>query len=158
MVTGVELDEDSKPSFCESCKWGKKHRKPIQRVREEPKGSAEYSVSFTDGYASHTRVYLIRTKDETFDQYQAYEAWLKTQYGVTIKVFHSDQGGEFMSDEFSKHLHKAGTIHWLCTTPPNIMALQNSSTELQSKRFGPSYTKADCQNFCGERHFSMLCT
>jgi len=23
MVTGVELDEDSKPSFCELCEWGK---------------------------------------------------------------------------------------------------------------------------------------
>ena len=134
MVTGVELDEDSKPSFCESCEWGKKHRKPIQRVREEPKekevgdkihsdlwGKAptrtinrrEYSVSFTDGYASHTQVYLMRTKDETLDQYKAYEAWLKTQFGVTIKVFHSDRGGEFMSDEFSKHLRKAGTVRRL---------------------------------------------
>ncbi len=134
MVTGVELDEDSKPSFCESCEWGKKHRKPIQRVREEPKekevsdkihsdlwGKAptrtinrrEYSVSFMDGYASHTQVYLMRTKDETLDQYKAYEAWLKTQFGVTIKVFHSDRGGEFMSDEFSKHLRKAGTVRRL---------------------------------------------
>jgi len=25
LVTGVELDEDSKPTFCESCEWGKKH-------------------------------------------------------------------------------------------------------------------------------------
>jgi len=77
MVTGVELDEDSKPSFCESCEWGKKHRKPIQGVREEPKSSAvgdeihsdlwgkaptrtingkEYSVSFTDGYACYDLV------------------------------------------------------------------------------------------------------
>ncbi|KAF9470185.1 hypothetical protein BDN70DRAFT_767022, partial [Pholiota conissans] len=35
MVTGVELDEDSKPSFCKSCERGKATRKEIKRVREE---------------------------------------------------------------------------------------------------------------------------
>jgi transposase InsO family protein len=52
----------------------------------------------------------MRMKDETLDQYKA---WLKTQYGVSIKVFHSDRGGEFMSNAFSEHLQKAGTIHRL---------------------------------------------
>jgi len=33
LVKGLELDEDSKPSFCESCEWGKGHRKAIQRER-----------------------------------------------------------------------------------------------------------------------------
>jgi len=33
LITGVELDEASMPSFCESCKWGKGHRKPIVRER-----------------------------------------------------------------------------------------------------------------------------
>ena len=111
LVTGVELDEDSKPTFCESCEWGKKHRKPIQREREDPKPRAvgdeihsdlwgkapvktingrEYAVSFTDGYGSHSRTYLMRSKDETLDQYKAYEAWLKTQFSIVIKTFHSD--------------------------------------------------------------------
>ena len=111
LVTGVELDEDSKPTFCESCEWGKKHRKPIQREREDPKSKAvgdeihsdlwgkapvktingrEYAVSFTDGYGSHSRTYLMRSKDETLDQYKAYEAWLKTQFSIVIKTFHSD--------------------------------------------------------------------
>jgi hypothetical protein len=134
LVTGVELDENSKPTFCESCEWGKKHRKPIQKEREGPKASTvgeeihsdlwgrapvktingkEYSANFTDGHSSHTRVYLMRTKDETLQQYEAYEAWLKTQFGVSIKVFHSDRGGEFMSNAFSKHLQKAGTVRRL---------------------------------------------
>jgi len=134
LVTGVELDENSKPTFCESCEWGKKHRKPIQKEREDPRPKAigdevhadvwgkapvktingkEYSVNYTDGYMGSTRVYLMRTKDEAFTHYKAYEARLKTQHGVTIKVFHCDRGGEFMSDEFSRHLQKAGTIRRL---------------------------------------------
>ncbi|KJA26564.1 hypothetical protein HYPSUDRAFT_116472, partial [Hypholoma sublateritium FD-334 SS-4] len=72
LVTGVELDESSKPTFCASCDWGKGHRKAIQRVREGERASVvgeeihsdlwgpasvetinrrEYFVSFTDDYS-----------------------------------------------------------------------------------------------------------
>ena len=134
LVTGVELDESSKPTFCESCEWGKKHRKSIQRECQEPKtkavgdeihadiwrkapvrtiGGKEYSANFIDGHSDYATFYLMKTKDENLDQYQVLEAWLKTQHDFTIKVFHSDQGEKFMSDAFSKHLKRAGTIHCL---------------------------------------------
>jgi len=70
LVKGIELDLESKPTFCSSCEWGKGHRKAIQKVREDEEpddvgdevhsdlwGPAsvetinrkEYFVSFTDG-------------------------------------------------------------------------------------------------------------
>jgi hypothetical protein len=52
-------------------------------------------------------------KDETFDSYKTYEAWLKTQYDILIKMLHTDRGGEYMSNAFSEHLRKAGTIRRL---------------------------------------------
>jgi transposase InsO family protein len=134
LVTGIELDEESKPTFCESCEWGKKHRKPIQKVWEDPKPKAvgeevhsdlwgkapvktingrEYASTFIDGCSSHTRVFLMWAKDETFDSYKTYKAWLKTQYDILIKMLHTDQGGEYMSNAFSEHLRKAGTIRRL---------------------------------------------
>jgi transposase InsO family protein len=134
LVTGIELDEESKPTFCESCKWGKKHRKPIQKVREDPKPKAvgdevhsdlwgkapvktingrEFALTFIDGCSSHTRVFLMRMKDETLDSYKTYEAWIKTQYDIVIKTLHTDRGGEYMSNAFSEHLQKAGTIRRL---------------------------------------------
>jgi len=33
LVSGIELDESSKPSVCESCEWVKGVRKEIQRTR-----------------------------------------------------------------------------------------------------------------------------
>ncbi|KAF8161470.1 hypothetical protein B0H34DRAFT_635930, partial [Crassisporium funariophilum] len=69
MVTGIELDEDSKPSICQSCEWGKGTRKAITRERVGPRaeeiggeihsdlwgpapvktiGGREYFTSFTD--------------------------------------------------------------------------------------------------------------
>ncbi|KAF9556271.1 hypothetical protein CPC08DRAFT_603545, partial [Agrocybe pediades] len=40
LITGVELDEASVPSFCESCEWGKGHRKPIARERAGERAEA----------------------------------------------------------------------------------------------------------------------
>ena len=40
LVTGIKLDENSKPTFCKSCEWRKKHWKPIQKVQEDPKPKA----------------------------------------------------------------------------------------------------------------------
>jgi len=32
LVEGVELDLESKPTFCSSCEWGKGHRKAITKI------------------------------------------------------------------------------------------------------------------------------
>ncbi len=134
LVTGVELDESSKPTFCASCDWGKGHRKAIQKVREGERASAvgeeihsdlwgpasvetinrkEYFVSFTDDYSRFTVVYLIRNKSDTFESYLEFEAWLFTQFGFRIKKLHSDRGGEYLSHEFTQHLARCGTIRRL---------------------------------------------
>src|ERR1700678_2242173 len=56
---------------------------------------------------------LPSTKDETINFYRLYEAWLSTQYNVRIKSLRSDRGGEYLSEEFSNHLKKAGTMRKL---------------------------------------------
>ncbi|KAJ3496166.1 hypothetical protein NLJ89_g10524 [Agrocybe chaxingu] len=130
----IEIDEESQPTFCASCEWGKGHRKAIQKVREEERAAAvgnevhsdlwgpapvesinrkQYFVSFTDDHSRFTKIYLVRTKDETFESYRSYEAWLKTQHNVCVKTLHSDRGGEYLSSEFSEHLQKAGTTRRL---------------------------------------------
>ena len=134
LVKGVELDLDSKPTFCESCEWGKGHRKAVQRVREDERAATvgeeihsdlwgpapvqsinhkEYFVGFTDDHSRYTVIYLMAKESELFEHYQAFEAWLKTQHNVQIKKLRSDQGGEYLSGEFSDHLQKEGTIRRL---------------------------------------------
>ena len=131
LVQGVELDPESQPSFCESCEWGKGHRKAIQRVREDERAAMvgeeihsdvwgpapvetinrkEYFVSFTDDYSRYTVIYLMAKKSEVFEHYLAFEAWLKTQHNARIKKLRSDRGGEYLSGEFSEHLRKEGMI------------------------------------------------
>ena len=38
-----------------------------------------------------------------------FEAWLRTQFNTPLKRLHSDRGGEYLSDKFSKHLKANGT-------------------------------------------------
>jgi GAG-pre-integrase domain len=113
LVTGVFLDLTGpvKPFFCESCIYAKSSRKPISKVREgeratvfggevhtdlwgpapvESKGGKKYYITFTDDKTRLTHLYLLRKKDEAFETYKQYEAWVDTQLSAKIKILHSD--------------------------------------------------------------------
>jgi hypothetical protein len=111
LVEGVNLDSNSEPTVCESCEWAKGTRKSIVKVREgerceavgdevhtdlwgpapvESLGRKRYYISFTDDYSRYTNIYFLATKDEAFDFYKVYEAWLSTQHDVRIKCLNSD--------------------------------------------------------------------
>ena len=134
LVEGIELEPNGEASVCESCQWAKGERKSVTKVREGERHTAVgdeihsnlwgpapvelinhkwYYVSFTDDFSRYTQVYFLHTKDETFDSYWVFEAWLSTQYSAKIKRLHLDQGGEYLSDEFSAHLKKASTVRSL---------------------------------------------
>ena len=51
----------------------------------------------------------MKSKDESFAQYVILQTGLQTQYGTTVKILHSDQGGEFLSNEFTAYLECLGT-------------------------------------------------
>ena len=152
------MDPDSEPTICESCEWAKGTRKAVKKVRDGERCAAvgdevhsdlwgpapvmtiakkEYYISFTDDHSHYTNVYFLRTKDEAFDFYRIYEAWLSTQYGVRIKCLNSDRGGEYMSDEFSDHLKKAGMTRRLTvhdTPEHNGVAERGNRTDLELAR------------------------
>ena len=52
---------------------------------------------------------LMKSKDEAFAQYVILQTSLQTQYGTTVKILHSDRGGEFLSNEFTAYLERIGT-------------------------------------------------
>jgi len=131
-VTGVRLEttHQGDPFFCESCVYAKSTRKPIEKVRGgeratefggevhsdlwgpapvESKGGKRYYITFTDDKTRLTHLYLLRKKDEAFDTYKQYEAWVRTQLNVPIKILHSDRGGEYKGKEFTLHLKSKGT-------------------------------------------------
>ena len=55
----------------------------------------------------------MRQKSEVFDHYRKFTAWIRTQFGVEIKMLHSDKGGEYLSGKLTKYLEEHGTNHSL---------------------------------------------
>ena len=51
----------------------------------------------------------MKSTDEPFTQYVILTTSLQTQYGTTVKILHSDRGGEFLSNEFTAYLERLGT-------------------------------------------------
>ena len=133
-VEGIELQAGDEATTCEPCESAKGARKAVTKVREGGRcpavgdeihsdlwGKAPvesinhklYYVSFTDDHSRYTNIYLLHSKDEAFDHYRIYEAWLSTQHNAKIKCLRSDRGGEYLSEDFSAHLKQAGTVRKL---------------------------------------------
>ena len=132
-ITGITLDEAHKTmGTCDSCEYAKLTRKPIGKIRDPLRqaklgdgdevhtdlwgpspvqmgGHSRYYASFMDNYTCFTQLYLQKAKSDTFDSYQAYEAWLSTQFSAKIKCLRSDRGGEYLSAEFTNYLKSKGT-------------------------------------------------
>jgi len=133
MVTGVELDPNTKPEFCEDCVKGKATRKPFPKesttkynaygdkvvadtwgpAQVESLGGKKYYQIYKDIWSREEKVYFTRKKSEAYDTYRKYEMWAKIQRNATIRIFGSDRGGEFTSKQFDEHLENAGTIRHL---------------------------------------------
>ena len=130
-VTSITLDEAHKlMGTCDSCEYAKLMRKPIGKLHDPLRQSnlgdeihidlwgpspvqtgrhSRYYASFTDNYTWYTQLYLQKAKSDTFDSYQAFEAWLSTQFNTKVKRLRSDRGGEYLSMEFTKYLKSKGT-------------------------------------------------
>ena len=132
-ITGIDLDESSKPEFCEACVKAKSARQPFpqeSKTRAEKYGervhwdlwgpasvkspsSHQYVAACIDNSTRGNCLYFQVKKSQTFDSYKKDEAYIQTQTGNHIKSIYSNQGGEFMSDEFIKHQDARGTLREL---------------------------------------------
>jgi hypothetical protein len=146
MVTGIDLDFDSKPDFFKACVKAKMMRKPFPKWSEtkytkygdkvisdtwgpapvESLGGKKYFQIYQDLSSHKECIYFNKKKSEGFDNYKKYEAWVKTQWNAAIKVFSCDCGGEFTSKAFNDHLEHAGTVQHLTV---HDSAASNGSAE-----------------------------
>lgn len=68
---------------------------------------------FTDDCSHYSSLHLMCTKDETLGAYRKVWGLYLTQKGVRIWCLHSDQGGKFLSVDFSKLLDEDGMVRKL---------------------------------------------
>ena len=61
----------------------------------------------------HNALTFIQTKDQAFEKFKTFLTFIATQFNTPIQAIRSDQGGEFLSAEFSKFLEERGIDHQL---------------------------------------------
>jgi len=133
-LKGIVLADEPLPhsSTCPGCQAGKARRKthppsstrmtrsthPLERVHSDLVGPIpttsinghRYAVSFTCDYSNHVWSLPMKSKDQTLATFKVFNAQVKRQYGLNIRYFRSDHGGEFMSKDFSDYLESEGII------------------------------------------------
>ena len=115
---------------CDGCAMGMLTRKPsvssssppvahfLDVVAADNKGpihpatpsGKRYLLMFKDKKTKLVKGYLLKNKSESISCYRKFKARMQTQYGLSIKVFQTDRGGEFRSKAFISELEADGTI------------------------------------------------
>ncbi|KAG6328440.1 hypothetical protein ID866_10649 [Astraeus odoratus] len=128
-ITGIKPDPGhTMMGSCNSCKYAKATRKHVGKVRNPPRHmqlhdeTSKYFASFTDDHTWFTNLHLLKSKDQTFDAYKKYEAWLGTQFDVKVKCLHLDHGGEYLITLPTKGLSNNSP----CIIPQSTMVLPNN--------------------------------
>lgn len=144
-VCGVVFQGEAQ-SKCEACLKGKltaesfpkastsRATQPLQLIHSDvcgplpvaSWGGARYLVTFTDDFTRKSFGYLMKNKSQVFDFFIQFKALVEKQTNLPIKCLRSDNGGEYLSLNFTRFLQREGIVHQ--TTVPYSSA-QNGVSE-----------------------------
>jgi transposase InsO family protein len=128
MATGVKYDKRDEIDFCEACVKGKSQRKPFPKkatrraekplqlihsdvcgpMRTQSIGGARYFVTFIDDCTRYVTAYLMKKKSETLEKFQEYQKWSENFHSRRIQILRSDNGSEYINNDFKRHLRETG--------------------------------------------------
>ena len=134
LVNGLDhsiLHGDSLPSACEGCMMGKQHRQSFPKdgatraskaleivhsdvcgpMKTMSLGGAKYFLTFIDDFSRKMLVYPLKAKSECFERFKEFKALVEKEVEAEIKVFRSDNGGEYTSNQFQAYLKAQGIVH-----------------------------------------------
>ena len=67
-----------------------------------------YYVIFFDEYSCRCWIFFMQKKDQTFSKFCEFKAFVEKELGKQVKPLRSDNGGEYISNEFKKFCNKEG--------------------------------------------------
>lgn len=85
-------------------------------MRTNSNAGNRYFVTFIDDHTKWCEVRFVKSKDEVFDAFRAFRAYIENQTGRKIKSFQSDNGKEFVNSRFDKYLAESGIKRRLATS------------------------------------------
>ena len=111
------------PTACTSKYGDRIHMDLAGPLCESYQKKFKYVTIFVDEHTGHIGLYCLKTKDEHQDAHLQYVADMAGVGGMEIREFHSDNGGEFMSNEYIKMIESDGARK--TTTSPYTPNLNN---------------------------------
>lgn len=116
--------------LCEACALSKGSRKPFQKsnnpstdkleiiagdllgpLEVKSIGGARYILVLVDNYSKYNWVIMLKQKSDAFQAFKHFKSRVENETGRRIKVFRSDNGGEFTSKQFESFLKVEGILH-----------------------------------------------
>lgn len=68
-------------------------------------------MTFVDDYSRTTWVYLLKHKSDMVAAFKSFHSMVFTQFHTQIQIFRSNNGGKYISRDFSSFLDKSGIVH-----------------------------------------------
>ena len=75
-------------------------------------GSFYYYI-IIDDHSCFKWISFLQTKDQAFESFKTFYAFVHMQFNTTLKAVCSDRGGEFLSTEFMRFMNSKGIEHQL---------------------------------------------
>ena len=136
LVTRLNINKSILATKCIACIKGKKHVVPLPREAAENMGKPrdltvssvwepaqiegpaweKYLFSFTNAKSRHSGTYFEKMKDKVLKYFKDWKQLVETQTRNKLKIFCSDNGGEYLNSAFKGFCTKSEII--MQTTTP----------------------------------------
>ncbi|KMQ86250.1 retrovirus-related pol polyprotein from transposon tnt 1-94 [Lasius niger] len=136
-IQGIDVEDISEDFQCHVCLQGKMCRAPFPKVSERvtakgqlihsdvcgpmrvaSHGKKQYFTIFIDDFSGWCEVRFISQKNQVISEFESFRALVSTQHGEAIKCLQSDNGREYVNQDFDQLLRKHGILRRL-TAPYN---------------------------------------
>lgn len=139
LVDGIPaLQNIHEDVVCQGCQYGKSHHLPFQRslnrrssifelvhtdlmgpTKTSSYSSFRYAMVFVDDFSRYTWVKFLKEKSEALSKFTEFKIAVEKEFGVKIKCLRSDNGGEYMSNDFFKYCDDNGISRQMtCPSTP----------------------------------------
>lgn len=132
-VDGIKFsDDDAEIRKCETCAKGKQTRlsfkssvsetsKILEIIHSDLMGPMEtrsisharYILTFVDDFSKKVFCFFLKAKSDVLETFIEFKAFVETQTEGKIKKFRTDNGGEYLSNDFDRFCKKHGIHHEL---------------------------------------------
>ena len=85
-------------------------------------GGTKYFILFINDHSRYLSIYFLNSKSEALDAFKTYKKYVEKKTGEQILALRSDNGREFVNQEFVSFLRKEGIQHQFtipCTPEQN---------------------------------------